>query len=146
MIAVLSAGVFGGNPKRNLSATSDRPACALAHRGEQVFSFVFGHILWIVGSFVVSGDSATGRRAETGSGTWHPDVGIGPSPACAGAPAGETRYKAALSLGLTLAPVVTIPARQARAFRVIERIANRRCYFLLGPWFHRGEPVALIPE
>ncbi len=58
--------------------------------------------------------------AETGSGTWHPDVGIGPSPACAGAPAGETRYKAALSLGLTLAPVVTIPARQARAFRVID--------------------------
>ena len=71
-------------------------------------------------SFVVSGDSATGLRAETGSGTWHPDVWIGPSPACAGAPAGETRYKAALSLGLTLAPVVTIPARQARAFRVID--------------------------
>ena len=34
--------------------------------------------------------------------------------------AGETRYKAAVSLGLTAAPVVTIPARQARAFRVID--------------------------
>ena len=34
--------------------------------------------------------------------------------------AGETRYKAAVSLGLTSVPVVTIPARQARAFRVID--------------------------
>ena len=34
--------------------------------------------------------------------------------------AGETRYKAAVLLGLTAAPVVTIPARQARAFRVID--------------------------
>ena len=34
--------------------------------------------------------------------------------------AGETRYKAAVSLGWTAAPVVTIPARQARAFRVID--------------------------
>ena len=34
--------------------------------------------------------------------------------------AGETRYKAAVSLGWTTAPVVTIPARQARAFRVID--------------------------
>ena len=59
-----------------------------------------------------------GRRRDRG--TWYPDVGIGPSPACAGAPAGETRYKAVLSLGLTLAPVVTIPAREARAFRVID--------------------------
>ena len=34
--------------------------------------------------------------------------------------AGETRYKAAVLLGLTAAPVVTIQARQARAFRVID--------------------------
>ena len=34
--------------------------------------------------------------------------------------AGETRYKAAVLIGLTAAPVVTIPARQARAFRVID--------------------------
>ena len=34
--------------------------------------------------------------------------------------AGETRYKAAVSLGWKTAPVVTIPARQARAFRVID--------------------------
>ena len=34
--------------------------------------------------------------------------------------AGETRYKAAVLLGWTSAPVVTIPARQARAFRVID--------------------------
>ena len=34
--------------------------------------------------------------------------------------AGETRYKAAVLLGWTAAPVVTIPARQARAFRVID--------------------------
>ena len=34
--------------------------------------------------------------------------------------AGETRYKAAVSLGWKSAPVVTIPARQARAFRVID--------------------------
>ena len=34
--------------------------------------------------------------------------------------AGETRYKAAISLGWKTAPVVTIPARQARAFRVID--------------------------
>ena len=34
--------------------------------------------------------------------------------------AGETRYKAAALLGWTDAPVVTIPARQARAFRVID--------------------------
>ena len=34
--------------------------------------------------------------------------------------AGETRYKAAVSLGWTSAPVVTIPARHARAFRVID--------------------------
>ena len=34
--------------------------------------------------------------------------------------AGETRYKAAVSLGWTSAPVVTIPASQARAFRVID--------------------------
>ena len=27
-----------------------------------------------------------------------------------------------------------------------EPLLDRRCYFLLGPWFHRGEPVALIPE
>ena len=32
----------------------------------------------------------------------------------------ETRYKAAVSLGWKTAPVVTIPARQARAFRVID--------------------------
>ena len=89
-------------------------------------------------SFVVSGDSATGLRAETGSGTWHPDVGIGPSPACAGAPAGETRYKAALSLGLTLAPVVTIPARQARAFRVIDNRTSE-----MTSWDHDLLPDAL---
>ena len=89
-------------------------------------------------SFVVSGDSATGRRAETGSGTWHPDVGIGPSPACAGAPACETRYKAALSLGLTLAPVVTIPARQARAFRVIDNRTSE-----MTSWDHDLLPHAL---
>ena len=34
--------------------------------------------------------------------------------------AGETRYKAAVLIGLTAAPVVTIQARQARAFRVID--------------------------
>ena len=34
--------------------------------------------------------------------------------------AGETRYKAAVSLGWKTAPVVTIPAHQARAFRVID--------------------------
>ena len=34
--------------------------------------------------------------------------------------AGETRYKAAVLIGLTAAPVVTIPAREARAFRVID--------------------------
>ena len=34
--------------------------------------------------------------------------------------AGETRYKAAVLIGWTAAPVVTIPARQARAFRVID--------------------------
>ena len=34
--------------------------------------------------------------------------------------AGETRYTAAVLIGLTAAPVVTIPARQARAFRVID--------------------------
>ena len=34
--------------------------------------------------------------------------------------AGETRYKAAVSLGWKTAPVVTIPARQARAYRVID--------------------------
>ena len=34
--------------------------------------------------------------------------------------AGETRYKAAVSLGWKTAPVVTIPASQARAFRVID--------------------------
>ena len=89
-------------------------------------------------SFVVSGDSATGLRAETGSGTWHPDVGIGPSPACAGAPAGETRYKAALSLGLTLAPVSTIPARQARAFRVIDNRTSE-----MTSWDHDLLPHAL---
>ena len=89
-------------------------------------------------SFVVSGDSATGRRAETGSGTWHPDVGIGPSPACAGAPACETRYKAALSLGLTAAPVVTIPARQARAFRVIDNRTSE-----MTSWDHDLLPHAL---
>ena len=89
-------------------------------------------------SFVVSGDSATGLRAETGSGTWHPDVWIGPSPACAGAPAGETRYKAALSLGLTLAPVSTIPARQARAFRVIDNRTSE-----MTSWDHDLLPHAL---
>ena len=34
--------------------------------------------------------------------------------------AGETRYKAAVSLGWKTAPVITIPVRQARAFRVID--------------------------
>ena len=34
--------------------------------------------------------------------------------------AGETRYKGAVLIGLTAAPVVTIPAREARAFRVID--------------------------
>ena len=34
--------------------------------------------------------------------------------------AGETRYKAAVSLGWTSAPVVTIPARQVRAFRLVD--------------------------
>ena len=34
--------------------------------------------------------------------------------------AGETRYKAAVLIGWTAAPVVTIPARQARAFHVID--------------------------
>ena len=24
--------------------------------------------------------------------------------------------------------------------------SDRRCYFLLSPWFYHGEPVALIPE
>ena len=40
--------------------------------------------------------------------------------------AGETRYKAAVLLGLTAAPVVTIPARQARAFRVIDNRTSER--------------------
>ena len=55
-----------------------------------------------------------------------------PLPACRKCPqltrivAGETRYKAAVSLGLTAAPVVTIPARQARAFRVIDNRTSER--------------------
>ena len=40
--------------------------------------------------------------------------------------AGETRYKAAVLIGLTAAPVVTIPARQARAFRVIDNRTSER--------------------
>ena len=34
--------------------------------------------------------------------------------------AGETRYKAAVSLGWKTAPVVTIPSRHARAYRVVD--------------------------
>ena len=40
--------------------------------------------------------------------------------------AGETRYKAAVLIGLTAAPEVTIPARQARAFRVIDNRTSER--------------------
>ena len=40
--------------------------------------------------------------------------------------AGETRYKAAVLIGLTAAPVGTIPARQARAFRVIDNRTSER--------------------
>ena len=39
--------------------------------------------------------------------------------------AGETRYKAAVLIGWTAAPVVTIPARQARAFRVIDNRTSK---------------------
>ena len=46
--------------------------------------------------------------------------------------AGETRYKAAVSLGWKTAPVVTIPARQARAFRVIDNRTSE-----LTSWDHR---------
>ena len=40
--------------------------------------------------------------------------------------AGETRYKAAVLIGLTAAPVVTIPVREARAFRVIDNRTSER--------------------
>ena len=40
--------------------------------------------------------------------------------------AGETRYKAAVLIGLTAAPVGTIPARQARAYRVIDNRTSER--------------------
>ena len=52
--------------------------------------------------------------------------------------AGETRYKAAVSLGLTSVPVVTIPARQARAFRVIDNRTSE-----MTSWNHDLLPDAL---
>ena len=52
--------------------------------------------------------------------------------------AGETRYKAAVSLGLTSVPVVTIPARQARAFHVIDNRTSE-----MTSWNHDLLPDAL---
>ena len=52
--------------------------------------------------------------------------------------AGETRYKAAVSLGLTSVPVVTIPARQARAFHVIDNRTSE-----MTSWDHDLLPDAL---
>ena len=52
--------------------------------------------------------------------------------------AGETRYKAAVLIGLTAAPVVTIPARQARAFRVIDNRTSE-----MTSWNHDLLPDAL---
>ena len=52
--------------------------------------------------------------------------------------AGETRYKAAVLIGWTAAPVVTIPARQARAFRVIDNRTSE-----MTSWDHDLLPDAL---
>ena len=52
--------------------------------------------------------------------------------------AGETRYKAAVLIGWTAAPVVTIPARQARAFRVIDNRTSE-----MTSWNHDLLPDAL---
>ena len=56
--------------------------------------------------------------------------------------AGETRYKAAVLIGLTAAPVVTIPARQARAFRVIDN--RTRVLLRLDPNPDRLEPATVV--
>ena len=48
----------------------------------------------------------------------------------------EPLTRPAISLGLTAAPVVTIPARQARAFRVIDNRTRKSC------WPATGKPPA----